>query len=329
MKTFADLRIAIVGYGSIGRRHVDNLLALGVRNLIVVRRATGQNPVFSPPNEALVVKSQDDALTLAPDLTIVCTPTSQHVRDALLSMKAGVPVLIEKPLASTLADAQVFEQAARKSTTGAGLAYCLRAHPAYRLARDELLAGRMGRIGYFKLWFESYLPSWHPWEDYRTSYAARAELGGGILPTVDHELDYLTWCLGVPCNVQGIQYSSGLLDIAVPDTALVTAQFRQGCCAQLLVSYARQDRARGFEIVGARGTLRYCWETQLLEWQTADKHSRAILWDGRHFAVNDMYLEMLREVLEHLVTPGSPWPIPWQSGLDVLQICTQVPTITL
>jgi predicted dehydrogenase len=198
VKVLGQLRGAIVGFGSIGRRHGENLAKLGVTDLVVVRRTEGANPAFSPPPGARVVGSHAEAIAAGLDFALICNPTRFHVDAARHYLSAGVPVLVEKPLSDRADDAGRLVDKARRSGVVACMAYCMRYHPAYAAAREALGTGRIGRVLYAKAWFEGYLPAWHPWEDYRQSYAARKDLGGGALRTLDHEVDFLNWCLGEP-----------------------------------------------------------------------------------------------------------------------------------
>lgn len=209
MKQYQQLRGAIVGFGSIGRRHAENLKKLGVECLVVVRRPSGRNPAFTPPEGACIVASHAEAIAEGLDFAVICNPTRFHVDSALPYLAAGIPILMEKPISDRCEDARQLAEEASRRGLPACMAYCMRYHPAYAAAREAVRAGTIGRVLYAKAWFESYLPAWHPWEDYRQSYAARKDLGGGALRTLDHEIDFLNWCLGTPQAVVGSSRRSG------------------------------------------------------------------------------------------------------------------------
>lgn len=313
-------RVAVIGYGSIGRRHCENLIRLGVSQIVVVRREQGVNTAFTPPATCRLVQSHREALAAGIGLAVICNPTSLHVETAREYLSAGVPVLIEKPLSACLAETAAFEREAANQSAWASMAYCLRHHPAYRLAREALQQGRIGRILYAKAWFEGYLPDWHPWEDYRTGYAARPELGGGLLPTLDHELDFLHWCLGLPRSVAGKSWNSGTLGIEVDDSAWLSMQFGQNTQAIVTLSLCRRDPARGFEFIGERGTLRFSWQQPRLELIGGATET---LWDGAEYDVNAMYVELLQANLAALAA-GEPPPIPLAAGVESLRVCEAV-----
>ena len=177
-----------------------------------------------------------------------------------------------------------------------------RHHPAYAAAREAILAGVVGRTLYAKTWFESYLPSWHPWEDYSLSYAARKDLGGGALHTLDHEIDFLNWCLGTPAAAVGSSRRTGALAGDADDAAALVIRYPSGVDAAATLSLCRRDRSRGFEFVGAEGTLRYRWEEEQLQTVAADGRVSVLL-DHRGYDINQMYVDLLAAFL-HLAAGG-------------------------
>lgn len=317
----ADLRVAIVGYGSIGRRHYENLGHLGVKQRMLVRTTPRRPGSFADPPDAAIYSDLTQLTATKPDLAIVANPTSLHIETAQTILAAGVPVLVEKPLAHDLTQAVALVEAAEACQAAAGMAYPLRYHPAYRLARDYILQRQLGRILYAKAWFESYLPDWHPWEDYRASYAARRQLGGGAALTLDHELDFLNWCLGDATQGQGWRETASL-DIDCDDLAMLLLRYPGGIPAQVSLAMCRRDRTRGFEIVGSKATLRYHEPPRRLELLGPGEHVQ-VLWNGADYETNTMYLDMLGDALAVMCRPGPrSLPIPLTAGLAALRAAT-------
>ncbi|MCL6504206.1 MAG: Gfo/Idh/MocA family oxidoreductase [Pirellulales bacterium] len=312
----ADLRVAVVGYGSIGRRHYENLGRLGVRYRLLLRSTMCRPGRFSDPPEAHSYTALSELLAARPHLAIIANPTACHVATALELLTQGVPVLVEKPLSHDLQAAQTLVEAASAGHVAAGMAYPLRYHPAYRAARECAQQQRLGRLLYAKAWFESYLPDWHPWEDYRSSYAARRDLGGGAAVTLDHELDFLNWCLGDAIDGQGWRTTVGL-DIECDDLAMLLLRFPGGVTAQATLSICRRDRWRGFEFIGTEASLRYTEPPARLELLASGVPPR-LLWDGASYQTNTMYLELLADALRSLCANQS-LPIPLAAGLAALR----------
>jgi predicted dehydrogenase len=267
----------------------------------------------------MVVHSPEAAFAAGIDLVIICNPTRCHVDTAMEYVAAGVPIILEKPISDDLAAAGQLSTTVANSGVWAAMAYSLRYHPAYRLARELVLAGRIGRVLYAKAWFEGYLPDWHPWEDYRQSYAARRDLGGGALPTLDHELDYFNWCLGTAVSASLRTANSGALGIDADDIALVTACYPGNTIANAVFSLCRRDRCRGFEFVGSEATLRMQFESARLELQACQDRPAEVLWQEIGYDLNDMYLEMLRGALSALAG-GRPPPVALEAGVEALRL---------
>lgn len=289
------MRGCIVGLGSIGSRHLRNLEFLGVNDLVVLRRHG--NPAYTTTHP--VVSSHAEALAAKPDFAVICSPTSMHVSDALPFLQAGVPTLIEKPLTSGPPPAVA--SADEWVSFPAYMAYCLRYHPAYAKARKLVTSGVLGVPLYAKAWNESYLPYWHPKEDWKQSYAACEKLGGGLPRTLDHEVDFLNWCFGESRGTIGRVWNSGSDEaLTVPDCAILTIDYPGGVVASCTLSMSRRRRSRGFEIVTDWGALCYDWDCGLLRFYPSlsdeDMHSKTH-WQFGNYEINQMYTDMMQDFL--------------------------------
>ena len=110
------------------------------------------------------------------------------------AVEHGVHAYVEKPLAVTVEGLAELLDGEAEVTIAVG--YNLRFHPALEAIRAAVYEGRIGRLLAVRAEVGQYLPDWHPEEDYRVSYAARRDLGGGALLTLSHELDYVRWIAG-------------------------------------------------------------------------------------------------------------------------------------
>jgi predicted dehydrogenase len=106
--------------------------------------------------------------------------------------------------------------------------------------------------------FGEYLPAWHPWEDYRQGYAARADLGGGVVATQCHSLDYLPWLVGKKVEaVWGLTGKISDLEVDVEDTAKIGLRFEGGALGSLHLDYDQQPPEHEFRIIGTNGTIKW------------------------------------------------------------------------
>ena len=295
----------------------------------MVRRSEQPNPAFQPPTTARIVHSNADAVADGLDFAVICNPTRLHVETAKYYMEAGVPVLIEKPISDRTDDARLLADEARRRGAIAGMAYNTRYHPAYAAARQAVHDGRIGRVLYAKSWFENYLPAWHPWEDYRLSYAARKDLGGGALRTLDHEVDFMNWCLGTPDVAIGHSSRSGTLETTADDNAALLIRYPQGAIVNISLSLCRKDPSRGFEFVGERGTLAYDWNSLQLRHLSGNGGGESVLLDYRNRDFAEMYVDMLKDFLNVVAgkAAGNAFA-PLDCGLDAIDVCRQAESRT-
>lgn len=213
-------RFLIVSLGSIGRRHLRNLRQLRPQAQIGVLRLRGGDAV---PGADLVCASLDEVRAFAPQAAIIAAPASAHLAVGLALAQMGVALLIEKPFADRCAGLDQLMAAAAALPLMVG--YNLRYKRSLIEARRRVLAGEIGRVLAVRAEVGQYLPDWRAGADYRASVSAQAELGGGALLELSHEIDYLYWMFGMPdwVSCRGGRYSD--LEIDVEDTVELCLEY--------------------------------------------------------------------------------------------------------
>lgn len=251
------MKFLIVGLGSVGRRHMRNLIAIGERDIVLLRT----RKATLPDNELTGYLVETDMLESLkrhkPDAVIVANPTSLHLETALSAAEAGCHILLEKPISGSTEGLGQLESAVQKSGSKVLVAFQFRFHPGLIRAKQLISSGELGRIISAHVHFGEYLPAWHPWEDYRQSYAARSDLGGGVVLTQCHSLDYLPWLVGKVKSVWGFTGTLSDLEVDVEDTAEIGLRFESGALGHLHLDFNQQPPVHRFEIVGTKGTLKW------------------------------------------------------------------------
>ena len=247
------MKFLIAGLGSVGRRHLRNLKALGETDILLYRthRAT------LPDDELAGLSEETDlrrALDHKPDAVIVANPTALHLEVAIPAAEAGCHLLLEKPLSASLEGIDRLQAALLRGGGTAAGGFQFRFHPGLLRIRALLAEGAIGTPVSARAAWGEYLPAWHPWEDYRKTYAARPDLGGGVVLTLCHPLDYLHWLFGAVQAVSAFAGSRGL-GLEVVDTGEIGLLFQSGMIASVHVDYVRRPPQHTLEIVGTEGTL--------------------------------------------------------------------------
>ena len=226
------MKFLIAGLGGIGQRHVRNLRALaGTSAEILAYRVQGNSPTLTDslgvePGDSVerkyglrVVADLDAALGEGPDAVLICNPSSLHMSVALKAARAGSALFVEKPLSSTSEGTdELIDLVESKHLVGL-VGYQMRFHPSLLRAQALLAAGTIGRVVAVRIEVGEYLPGWHTYEDYRQMYASRSDLGGGVILSQIHELDYVYWLFGMPTRVFALGGHLTRLEVDVEDTA--------------------------------------------------------------------------------------------------------------
>ncbi|MGE5377199.1 MAG: Gfo/Idh/MocA family protein [Bacteroidota bacterium] len=251
------MKFLIAGLGSIGRRHFRNLIALGEKDIVLLRTRKA-----TLPDDELagypVETDLDEALNRhKPEAVIVANPTSMHLDVAIPAAQAGCHILLEKPVSHSLERLDLLQNAARTSGSRILVGFQFRYHPTLNKARELIRSNALGKVLTVHAHWGEYLPQWHPWEDYRKSYAARADLGGGVIVTLTHPLDYLRYLLGDVESLWSFNGHISSLELDVEDVAEIGLKFADGAVGSVHVNYFQRPPVHRLEIVGTKGTLRW------------------------------------------------------------------------
>lgn len=309
-------RIAIVGFGSAGQRAHASLenVSPGCEFLIVTRDS-------EPVANSTVTPDLAAVADFLPHAIVLSGPSTTRVEVLRQIGPAEVPVFIEKPLASSLAEAEMVLSLLGTSAVHSQVGYNLRFSESLRALRDHMRDETYGQP--LKIFAETgqYLPDWRPERDYRLTVSARSALGGGVLLELSHELDYLRWIFGEIDWVSGWTGRVSKLEIDVDDTALVTLGFVEKAgmaplVAQLSLDFLRRDKTRTLTAVCEKGTLRWDGIRGVLEqsdgararWKTVVSDSGS----------ESTYLGQWRSFVTALDTGGHPLVSP-NDGVEVLR----------
>lgn len=240
--------IAIVGRGAMGSRHAHALAALGRADDIryVVARSAGPSLAAAP----LAPVSDDFNRVLrdsAVDVVALCTPTGTHRELAVQALRAGKSVLLEKPIALTLADAREIEREAHRSAGIFMVAHVVRFFEGYRRVQRDVAAGLIGEVHSARAARLSSTPDWAEW------LHIDAESGGMLVDFGIHDFDQLNLLLGQPLEVSATQ--------GAPQRPVESTVSYDGGRVGQVLSYS--DLAPGLpfrssiEVVGSHGVARY------------------------------------------------------------------------
>ena len=178
----------------------------------------------------------------------ISNPTNLHGDTIIKALEFKKPLFIEKPLLHKLLQVDEIIEKVKSYQIPTYVACVLRFHPVISYLKDMMNSVK-GQVDEVNVYCGSYLPNWRADSDYRNSYSANEEMGGGVHLDLIHEMDYLYWMFGKPIQVKSTLRSNSHLNISAIDYAnyqLIYPNF----VASVTLNYFRKQNKRELEIVG-------------------------------------------------------------------------------
>ena len=299
------MKILVVGLGSIGRRHLQNLSALGIRQLAAVTQNRCQLPLDALP-PFLSFEHLEPALAWRPDAVFVCNPTAFHLETAIEAARTGCHLFLEKPVSHTPEGLGELAELVEKQGLNVQVGFQLRFHPVFQKIKKAVQRGDIGRVVSAQAHWGEYLPGWHPWEDYRAGYSAREDLGGGVVLTLCHPFDYLRWMLGEMEVVSAVGGQLSDLATDTEDVALVSLRFENGAVGSVYLDYVSKPPKHTLQIVGTKGRVE--WDSDFGSAKIYIDNGRGFetISPGKYFERNELFLAEVADFLDCIKNDREP-----------------------
>ena len=311
----------VIGSGSIGIRHIRSFLKTGCE-LAAYRTKKGNISELPHDikNDLMIFHDEEEAFAWAPEFIIISNPTNLHMKYLLKAIDRNIDVLVEKPVAIGMDEIEIAHEMISNRKNRVAVGYNLRFHPIVNTIKDIISSKRYGKVLKADLRVGHYLPYWHPYEDYRTGYAARSELGGGVLRTLSHEIDLGQYWFGNYREIFSKILKISELEIDVDDYTLISAKMENGVVLNISMDYLSPVFERNGSILFEKGLLQYDIgnpEIRFAEygketgWQTIEK---LIGYD-----YNDQYESQSR----HFLSGNQTKICSLEEGIEVLRIISK------
>ena len=312
------MKVAVIGLGSIGRRHLGNLHTIGGVQLSgwdaepAAREAAAKQFPF-----ATVTPTLEAALDGA-DGVVVGTPPDSHLALGRMASERRAHVMIEKPLTQTLDGVEAWLKDCDAKGLRVLTAYQWRYWPPMLLAERLLKEGRIGAIRAGRTEYAYHLPQHrYPGRDYRQFYMAKASQGGGCVLDESHAIDYMRWLCGEVTEVSAVVDRISSLEIDTDDIADLTVRFASGAVGNIHMNLFAWNMHSHFELMGEDGVLQ--WRRFENEIRLFDP--KADRWEIYPFGcqLNDMYVEEARHFLAVIRGETTPRCDGWD-GLRTMRV---------
>lgn len=265
----ADIQLLVVGCGSIGERHIRCLTHVGgvvitpvdprTERLEAMQRLYGTTP-------GLTEYDQADLDTF--DAVLICTPTNQHIPQAMRAAQAGCHLFVEKPLSTTLDGVQELITYCREHALVLQPGYVYRHMPLFPQIEKALESGELGTVHLIHI--KGGYPVERARPDFRSTYWMSAQAGGGVFHDCSHQFEFIQHLISpiiaVTSQKRHFEFE---VEEDVEDTGIALLEFAGGAVGTASLNHFQRNRTSRIEIVGNKGTL--MWEI--------DKHNLTVYKD--------------------------------------------------
>lgn len=291
--------ILILGSGSVGKRHARNLSS---QDCDISCFDPREDRIKELAEETPIKSSSTDleqALSIEGlDGVVVASPTAYHPDQTIRALELGLPVLLEKPPAKTLADTRDMLDAAEKSGVSVLLGYTWRWWPPLLRVRELLESGRIGKPLHVQFHMSAHLADWHPWEPYQEFFMSSKEQGGGALLDESHWIDLMLWFFGKPQSLFGQVEKNSDLEIETDDNVDVMVNYPDGKRVTIHLDLYGRPHEKFIRFIGDKGTILWSADPNRISIGTGMEQ----VWEHEKYTCdrNDMFLEVAREFLSVL-----------------------------
>lgn len=250
------LGFAVVGTGMIAGYHAQAIAQTPGARLIGVVSRSEKGSAFAAKHGIPVVTKTVEEMAARPDVHVinVTTPSGAHLEPALIAIRAGKHVVVEKPLETTPARCDQIIAAAEKAGVKVAGIFQGRFGTGAQTVKAALDAGRFGRLV-----LASAYVKWHRTTDYyRTPWKGTWDLdgGGALMNQAIHGVDLLQWFAGLPAEVFGQFTRRVHTGIQADDTTVATLKYPDGALGTIEASTALWPGwSRRIELCGEKGSV--------------------------------------------------------------------------
>ena len=313
-----SLRVLVIGCGSIGQRHIKNLLALGVGEILAFDVLEDSRKAVEATGGVGIVASLEAAWDWEPEVVLIASPTPSHIPLALHSAKRGCAFFIEKPLSHSHEGLSGLCKEVERRRLVTMVACNMRFHPGPATVKRLLEEQSIGQIIAARIQTGSYLPRWRPWQDYRQSYSASVEWGGAILDCI-HEIDLALWYFGPGSVLAAAHLPAQNLGLQTDGLAEMILCHDSGMLSSVHLNFLQRDYRRTCQIIGEEGTIYWDFSDHQVRVHGENGDIKEIFPEPEGWQINQMYLDELEHFLL-AVRSGSQTVNPISGGIAALEV---------
>ncbi len=309
------MKALVVGCGSIGRRHISNLIESDRVNRIIVYTQNKECVKGLDDEGKLGVVSSLDGVKA--DFAVIANETCKHIDTALQLADNDINLFIEKPLSHNLDKVDLLREKSEKKGLKLFVGYNMRFLGIMDYIKEQLEGKLLGDLYFAKIEVGQYLPFWRKGTDYRSSYSASSERGGGVALDLSHELDYMRHIFGEPVSWKVMRSRTGSLEMDAEDIFEGLYLYENNFICNVHMDCLQEHAKRSIRIEGSRGSLFCDFIGKKLT--VSSGSGKTVINDAGLFDLNGTY----RKELDHFmdaVEKGIKPAVTLQDGIAILKL---------
>ena len=290
-------RFAVIGCGSIGLRHVRNLLELQAGPVLAFDLREEARKAAAALGRVEAVDDLDALWRAGPQAAFVTALTDMHVPLAIQAARHDCHLFIEKPLSHSREGVDELCAEVERRRLIAMVACNMRFHPGPAKIKSLLESGAIGNPIAARIQCGAYLPRWRPQQDYFQSYSASPVHGGIILDGI-HEIDLAVWYFGPATVAAAVHLAARPIGLETDGVSEILLRHACGTLSSVHLNFVQRDYRRTCQVIGTQGTI---------YWDFADPSVRVFGPSGdpsdthrldAGWVVNQMYIDELKHFLD-------------------------------
>ena len=302
---YSDMKIGVVGTGSAGRRHARNLVNIGIGEVILCSENRKGGDYLEELQSLPLVDNFEMLIEHATTAIVIANNTNLHAVYAEKALQAGRAVYLEKPAGMCAEEVArlITIQKRNQNTVAIGCQH--RFNPLLEKVQENIRQSRFGQLLNISCTMGEYMPNYHPGEDYRRSYTSIDALGGGVLRTQIHDINYLHWLFGELTVLSAVGGKVSDLEIDVEDSVTALMKTTDAVPVSLHMDYLQKVPFRCLEVFGTDGGMRWdYYENQLMIWR--NDGCREVMGRKSDFDRNTLFDRCMRDFLNCIETNQKP-----------------------
>ena len=313
------MKALVVGTGSVGKRHINNLISSGIEVISFSYRNSTLTEFRGKKKESFSC-SESEALKEHYDFIVISNTTDKHIDTAIKAAKLSRNIYLEKPISNSLNRTNELIEIVKSKKLILDAGFILRSHPNLIWIEKFIQSNHLGNLLYADVSAGHLLSEWRPETDYRKSYSALKGMGGGVIFDLIHEIDIVYWLFGeikeVSCMIQNVSF----LEIETESIANILMRLKSKQVIHTKIDYVRPNYSRKVEIVFENAII--YWDYLEGEVFLEEKGKDAILVNStpKGFKRNDIFLMHLNLFISKLKQPYKEDSSTLKDACEVLKV---------